>query len=96
MLVRLPDRRFGPARRSSGASSSQHLEQHKIGTRQLFAGNLVRQPAYLAIPHRAVGDLANSDTVMNSTFWVGVYPGLSASMLDYVAETIHEFVHDAG
>jgi CDP-6-deoxy-D-xylo-4-hexulose-3-dehydrase len=70
----------------------QHLEERKIGTRQLFAGNLVRQPAYLDVQHRVVGDLATSDAVMDSTFWVGVYPGLSSQMLDFVIETIHEFV----
>ena len=70
----------------------QHLEERKIGTRQLFAGNLVRQPAYLDVPHRVVGDLATSDAVMDSTFWVGVYPGLSSEMLDYVVEAIHDFV----
>ncbi|MCJ7673245.1 MAG: lipopolysaccharide biosynthesis protein RfbH [Acidimicrobiia bacterium] len=70
----------------------QHLEERKIGTRQLYAGNLVRQPAYLDVPHRVVGDLATSDAVMDSTFWVGVYPGLSSEMLDYVVEAIHDFV----
>ena len=70
----------------------QHLEERKIGTRQLFAGNMVRQPAYLDVPHRVVGDLATSDAIMDSTFWVGVYPGLTPEMLDFVIESIHDFV----
>ncbi len=70
----------------------KHLEERKIGTRELFAGNLIRQPAYLDIPHRVVGDLSVSDMVMESTFWVGVYPGLSTEMLDYIITTIQDFV----
>ena len=68
------------------------LEERKIGTRQLFAGNLVRQPAYEGIPHRVVGELTTSDLIMTSTFWVGVYPGLTRAMLDFIIESIHEFV----
>lgn len=71
------------------------LEERKIGTRQLFAGNLVRQPAYLDVPHRVVGELATSDLVMDATFWVGVYPGLTNAMLDYIVESIHDFVRAA-
>jgi len=66
------------------------LYEKKIGTRQLFGGNLVRQPAYAGLDHRVVGDLSNSDRVMNQVFWIGVYPGLTQAMLDYVLETINE------
>ncbi|MFA6133849.1 MAG: lipopolysaccharide biosynthesis protein RfbH [Phycisphaerae bacterium] len=65
----------------------RHLQAAKIGTRLMFAGNLTRQPAYLDVPHRKVGDLANSDFVMNNVFWIGVYPGLTEEMIRYVVET---------
>ncbi|HEX8501918.1 MAG TPA: lipopolysaccharide biosynthesis protein RfbH [Pyrinomonadaceae bacterium] len=68
------------------------LEGRRIGTRLMFAGNLLRQPAYRGVPHRAVGDLANSDFVMNQVFWVGVYPGLSEAMLQYMVEALHKAV----
>ena len=67
------------------------LEDRKIATRPLFGGNLVRQPAYEHVAHRTVGNLANSDRVMNRLFWIGVYPGLTTEMLDYVVETFHLF-----
>lgn len=66
------------------------LNGRKIGTRQLFGGNLTRQPAYADRNHRVVGDLRMSDRVMNQAFWVGVYPGLTQPMLDYVLESINE------
>ncbi|MCM9082456.1 MULTISPECIES: lipopolysaccharide biosynthesis protein RfbH [Streptomyces] len=68
------------------------LEGRKIGTRRLFAGNLTRHPAYIDQPHRVVGDLTNSDVVTEQTFWVGVYPGLTDEMIDYVVESVREFV----
>lgn len=70
----------------------RHLEDHKIGTRLLFGGNLIRQPAYQSVPYRVVGTLANTDLIMNQTFWVGVYPGLTEPMLDYVIDTVGAFV----
>ena len=71
------------------------LEGRRIGTRQLFGGNLLRQPAYRDIPHRVVGPLINADLVTDATFWVGVYPGLTDPMIDYLAESIHAFVKGA-
>jgi CDP-6-deoxy-D-xylo-4-hexulose-3-dehydrase len=71
------------------------LEAQKIGTRLLFGGNLTRQPAYAECEFRVVGDLKNTDFVMNSVFWVGVYPGLTTEMLDFVAHTIFSFANDA-
>jgi len=70
----------------------QHLESRRIGTRQLFGGNLLRQPAYLNLPMRVVGDLKNADIIANSTFWIGVYPGLTDEMIDFMIATVHEFV----
>ncbi len=68
------------------------LESRRIATRRLFGGNLVRHPAYLDQPHRIVGELTNSDLMTENTFWVGVYPGLTAEMIDYIAGSIREFV----
>jgi CDP-6-deoxy-D-xylo-4-hexulose-3-dehydrase len=67
----------------------QHLNGKQIGTRLLFAGNLIRQPAFLDIPRRVVGSLDNSDRVMNQVFWIGVWPGLTSQMLDFVIDEIH-------
>ena len=66
------------------------LNGRKIATRQLFGGNLVRQPAYADLKYRVIGDLQASDRVMNQAFWIGVYPGLTQPMLDYVLESINE------
>ena len=72
----------------------RHLDRRKIGTRLMFAGNITRQPAYRHVDFRVVGDLANSDIVMKRTFWVGVFPGLTNPMLDYIADTILEFIDE--
>jgi CDP-6-deoxy-D-xylo-4-hexulose-3-dehydrase len=68
------------------------LDERKIATRLLFGGNLLRQPAYQGIRHRKVGELPNSDFVMNSVLWMGVWPGLSQKMLTFVIETLHGMV----
>jgi CDP-4-dehydro-6-deoxyglucose reductase, E1 len=70
----------------------RHLDERKIGTRLMFAGNITRQPAYRDVDFRVVGDLTNSDIVMRRTFWVGVYPGLTEPMLDYIADSILDVV----
>ena len=68
------------------------LDSRKIGTRLLFAGNILKQPAYKNVDFRVVGDLTNTDIVMKRSFWVGVYPGLSTEMLNYVVESISDFM----
>ena len=68
-----------------------YLDQNKIGTRLLFAGNLTRQPYMLGRNFRISGDLTNTDLVMNNSFWVGVYPGLSEEMLSFIADKIESF-----
>lgn len=70
----------------------KELNGAKIATRLLFAGNLLRQPAYSGIKYRVVSDLRNTDYVMENVLWLGVFPGLSDEMLDYVSETVHRFV----
>lgn len=69
----------------------RHLNEKKIGTRLLFGGNLIRQPAYQNVDYRVVGELKNADFVMNNVFWVGVYPGLTEDMLGYVVDQIRMF-----
>jgi CDP-6-deoxy-D-xylo-4-hexulose-3-dehydrase len=71
---------------------SRFLEANRIETRNLFSGNLLRHPAYAEIPHRVVGDLANTDTVMRDTFFIGVYPGLDDAQLDYVGAVFDRFM----
>ena len=68
-----------------------YLETNQVATRLLFGGNLTRQPAYQHINYRVVGDLINTDLVMNHTFWIGVYPSLSTEMLDYMLDVFGHF-----
>jgi CDP-6-deoxy-D-xylo-4-hexulose-3-dehydrase len=74
---------------------TRELEAKKVGTRLLFAGNLLRQPAYEGLEYRVIGDMTGSDYVMNQVFWIGVFPGLTTEMLDYVVETMVAFVGTA-
>ncbi len=69
----------------------QHLNEAGVETRNLFSGNLLRHPACQGVEHRVVGDLTNTDRVMNDTFFVGVYPGLSRENLVYMCEVFHDF-----
>jgi CDP-6-deoxy-D-xylo-4-hexulose-3-dehydrase len=66
------------------------LNEKMIGTRLLFGGNLLRQPGFKGTPRRVVGELTNTDTIMNNTFWIGVWPGLSREMINFVIEVIHD------
>ena len=68
-----------------------YLDQNKIGTRLLFAGNLTRQPYMIGKNYRISGELRNTDIVMNQTFWLGVWPGLQTEQLDFIAERLEEF-----
>jgi CDP-6-deoxy-D-xylo-4-hexulose-3-dehydrase len=72
----------------------RYLDDKKIGTRLLFGGNLLKQPAYKNVEHRVVGTLKNTNLIMTNTFWLGVYPGLTSQMLDYVSDVIHDFVRN--
>ena len=71
------------------------LELNRIETRNLFSGNLLRHPAFEAIPHRVVGDLCNTDIVMNNTFFIGVYPGIEQPHLDYIESVFARFMRGA-
>jgi len=70
----------------------KYLENNKIATRMLFAGNIIRHPSFENIKYRVCGNLKNTDFIMNNTFWVGVYPGLSLEMIDYIINTIEKFI----
>jgi len=68
------------------------MNDRKIATRLLFGGNLLRQPAYLHVPHRKVGELPRADFVMNQVFWVGVYPGLTDESVQFMIESFHDAI----
>ncbi len=72
------------------------LEERKVATRHLFGGNLVRQPAYREAQYRIAGELRHTDAIMNQAFWIGVYPGISAAMLEYMVDVFHQIPRDVG
>ena len=74
----------------------QFLEANQVATRLLFSGNITRQPAYQNVNYRVVGDLTNTDTVMNQTFWIGVYPRITQAMTTYVLSVFDDFLNRQG
>jgi CDP-6-deoxy-D-xylo-4-hexulose-3-dehydrase len=80
-----------PTARFTRRDLVRHLDEQKIGTRQLFGGNLLRQPAYHGRPQRVAGDLPGADYIMRHTLWLGVYPGLTDAHIDHVLATIARF-----
>jgi CDP-6-deoxy-D-xylo-4-hexulose-3-dehydrase len=72
---------------------TDYLASHQIETRNLFAGNLLRQPAYANIVHRVAVALDNTETIMNDTFFLGTYPGLTQQQIDHSLKLIEEFVN---
>ena len=77
---------------------TQYLEDHKIQTRNLFAGNLLKHPCFDSLEcgkdYRVVGNLENTDLVMNNFFWIGIYPGLTIDMLDYIVSIFKKFFNE--
>jgi CDP-6-deoxy-D-xylo-4-hexulose-3-dehydrase len=69
----------------------KYLEENKIATRMLFAGNIVRHPSFENVKYRIYGNLVNTDRIMNDTFWIGVYPGITNEMIDYILGKFDEF-----
>jgi CDP-6-deoxy-D-xylo-4-hexulose-3-dehydrase len=69
----------------------KYLDNHKIGTRLLFAGNLTKQPYFQDVEYRISGDLTNTNITMNKTLWLGIYPALGKEQLDYIAESFTSY-----
>ena len=78
----------------------KYLEDHNIQTRNLFAGNITRHPCFFELEsgndYRIIGELKNTDKIMNDSFWVGVYPGMGQEALEYMVEKIRGFVGNSG
>ena len=74
---------------------AKHLEAANIQTRNLFAGNIIRHPCFEtmreSVDYRVAGSLANTDTIMDSSLWIGLYPGMGDARIDYMVETIRKF-----
>jgi len=70
---------------------SQYLEKNKIGTRNVFSGNLLKHPAYRNIRYKTYGSLTNADRIMNRAFWIGVFPGIGSRQIDYIKKTFDSF-----
>lgn len=82
-----------PAAPFTRAELIAYLDARRIATRLLFGGNLLRQPAFGGVTHRVAGELLATDTVMERTLWLGVFPGLTSEMLDFVVDSVYDFVH---
>lgn len=74
---------------------TQYLDTRKIGTRLLFAGNITKQPYFInyGIPYRKIGSLKNTDKIMNQTFWIGVYPGITEEMIDWIVKSFEDYLN---
>lgn len=70
----------------------KYLEEHKIATRMLFAGNIIKHPCFEGVEYRVCGNLVNTDRIMNDTFWIGVYPGLTEDMIKYILSIFETFI----
>ena len=72
---------------------TEYLEKNKIGTRNVFSGNLLKHPAYENTKYKTAGKIISADIILNNAFWIGVYPGINDKMLSYIKKTIQKFLH---